>query len=349
MDLTRFDFNVHNFLNSESVETMTDAEVGQYVLLLSKSWALAKDASLPDNSALLARWAHCDSVSLNVLKKFPQVETADGARRRNGVLFTEWQRAVTRSQQKRDAVNVRWENKRNTPVSQDVLHPVIPKPNQAVPIQTEPIQTESEAVVSKRDRFAQIAGKRKLSANEGKDVDYLIRQYGDGNAQTVIDDFALWFAEAGAGYDYPISGYLKVAQSRLQSGVQSAIIQSDPRINEIVAFVFTVSQQAPRGADVAELLADYSQEEIQDAFKAYTDNLDEFGLKGSARTFFKDGAGAGIILARRQKKAADVALEASTKASIEAGIAGRRLSLEELTKKIADEEKLADQLGDKPF
>ena len=348
MDLTRFDFHALRFMESENVKSMTAEEVGQYVLLLCAAWLGAKDATLPNNPLYLARTARCEygeTVSPLVMERFHIVDTQWGDRLQNDTLFGEWTRAVERSQKKRNAVAVRWDNRRNTPVEQLV----IPNPIQAIPIQANPSQTEPEAVVSKRDRFAQIAGKRKLSANEGKDVDYLIRQYGDGNAQTVIDDFALWFAEAGAGYDYPISGYLKVAQSRLQSGAQSAIIQSDPRINEIVAFVFTVSQQAPRGADVAELLADYSQEEIQDAFKAYTDNLDEFGLKGSARTFFKDGAGAGIILARRQKKAADVALEASTKASIKTGLESRRAEADARKKRMDEEQQLADQLGDKPF
>ena len=90
--------------------------------------------------------------------------------------------------------------------------------------------------------------------------------------------------------------------------------------------MYTISKQAARGVDVAKLLADYSQGEILDAFRAYAEPLDEWNLANSARVFFKDGAGAGIILARKQKKAADAALEASTKASIETGLVERRLS-----------------------
>jgi hypothetical protein len=346
VDLTRFDFNVHNFLNSESVESMTDAEVGQYVLLLSKSWALAKDASLPDNPVMLARWAHCDVVSPNVLKKFPQVETVDGVRRRNGVLFTEWSRAMARSQQKRDAVNVRWGNSRNTPVSPDVLHPVIPKPNQSKPYQAVPDQTESETDMSMKKRILETAGKRSMSQFEADDVRRLNRLYGE----SLIEDFRAWMDEQPQGSDMYISSYLKVAENRLKGEQERGIIQSDPRINDIVARVYDAVQRAPRLPDVVKLLgAGYDLPEIVEAFQAYSEPLDDYERKFAAKTFFQDGAGEGIILARRQKKAADAALEASTKASIETGLEARRAEADARKKKIDEEEKLAEQLGDNPF
>lgn len=95
-DLTRFDFNAYNFLNSETVEIMTDAEIGQYIMLLAKSWTLGKGASLPDDPELLAKWAHCKRVSDRVLFKFPLADTEFGPRRRNSVLFAEWLRTLER-------------------------------------------------------------------------------------------------------------------------------------------------------------------------------------------------------------------------------------------------------------
>jgi hypothetical protein len=96
-DFTRFDFNAHDFLNSESVEAMTDAEIGQYIMLMAKSWLIAKAASLPDDLDLLARWAHCPKVSERVLAKFPLMDTEFGPRRRNEVLYKEWIKTLNRT------------------------------------------------------------------------------------------------------------------------------------------------------------------------------------------------------------------------------------------------------------
>jgi hypothetical protein len=87
---TRFDFHVVDFMNSEDVERMTSDEVGQYILLLCKSWLIGKDTTLPDDPEYLAKQARCKKVSSLVMKKFPLMETAEGPRRRNEILYGEW-------------------------------------------------------------------------------------------------------------------------------------------------------------------------------------------------------------------------------------------------------------------
>lgn len=84
-------------MNSEDVERMTDAEVGQYMLLLCKSFVSGKAASLPDDPKYLAKWARCKRVSDLVLSKFPLVETEWGRRRRNETIYGEWLSAADRS------------------------------------------------------------------------------------------------------------------------------------------------------------------------------------------------------------------------------------------------------------
>ncbi len=96
-DLTRFDFHVNRFMNSYSVDMMDASEVGQYLLLLCKSWQMDKECCLPDDPAYLARHARVQEVSPRVLEKFPVVETIDGPARRNGPLYEEWQKACERS------------------------------------------------------------------------------------------------------------------------------------------------------------------------------------------------------------------------------------------------------------
>jgi hypothetical protein len=197
-----------------------------------------------------------------------------------------------------------------------------------------------------KNRINQSAGSKIVDQRNSAEFELLARKYGK---EVVIADFEAWYGTTDGLLQWPGSAYLKIANSRLQSGAQSAIIQSDSRINEIIAFVYTVSQQAPRSADVAKMLAENSQEDIQEAFKEYADGLDDFGLKNSVRAFFKDGAGAGIILARRQKKAADAKLAVSIAMSIDTGVEARRAEADARKKKIDDEEKLADKLGDSPF
>lgn len=84
-------------MNSEDVESMSDAEVGQYILLLCKSFVSGKAASLPDDLLYLAKVARCTKVSDLVLKKFPMVETTWGRRRRNEAMYGEWLSAADRS------------------------------------------------------------------------------------------------------------------------------------------------------------------------------------------------------------------------------------------------------------
>lgn len=100
-DLTRFDFHAKRFYFSENVRVMSAEEVGQYLLLLVESWMGGKDASLPDNSVLLARYARVQQVSENVLAMFPVIETEHGARRRNETLFQEWSKANQRVEEGR--------------------------------------------------------------------------------------------------------------------------------------------------------------------------------------------------------------------------------------------------------
>jgi hypothetical protein len=146
-DLTRFDFNAKNWLNSEHVEVMTDAEIGQYIMLLAKSWLMGKDVTLPDEPVLLAKWAHCSKVSNRVLDRFPLVETESGSRRRNDTLFQEWKAATARSFVASDSGKkgneIRWASPSNRPAMATQSRQESPKPNQAVPNQSnQTIQSE---------------------------------------------------------------------------------------------------------------------------------------------------------------------------------------------------------------
>jgi uncharacterized protein YdaU (DUF1376 family) len=97
VELTRFDFHVVRFFESNDVESMTDREIGQYVLLLCKSFLSGKAASLPDDPKYLAKWARCRKVSPKVMAKFPLVDTEWGPRRRNETMYGEWLVAMERS------------------------------------------------------------------------------------------------------------------------------------------------------------------------------------------------------------------------------------------------------------
>src|ERR1700676_4597382 len=113
MDLTRFDFHVVRFMNSESVERMSPTEIGQYLLLLCKSWLSNKDASLPDDLRYMAAAAKSDSISELVVSMFPIVDTPWGKRRRNETLYGEYLMAVERSGSARERGARRWDAVRN--------------------------------------------------------------------------------------------------------------------------------------------------------------------------------------------------------------------------------------------
>jgi hypothetical protein len=72
IDLTRFDFHALRFLKSEDVELMTAEEVGQFVLLMCNAWLGGKAASLPNNAALLAKYARCERVSDAVMGEWKE-------------------------------------------------------------------------------------------------------------------------------------------------------------------------------------------------------------------------------------------------------------------------------------
>jgi hypothetical protein len=155
-DLTRFDFHVVRFMNSYDVEIMTDAEIGQYILLLCKSWLLAHDATLPDDIDYLSRIARTPRLSERVLAKFPVVETERGTMRRNPALFEEWERASERSDSARERV-ARRSDRSPTVVLTAVkpacvlsAYPNQTNPNQIKPSQIDPSQ-ESESAFSSSD------------------------------------------------------------------------------------------------------------------------------------------------------------------------------------------------------
>lgn len=110
-DITRVTFNVLNFSNSETIESFSNEEVGQWVRLWCKSVLLGKEASLPDDLPLLAKYAETNvrKLSQRVLDTFPVVLTEYGPRRRNRVLYEEWVRVCGKSEKAREDANVRWE------------------------------------------------------------------------------------------------------------------------------------------------------------------------------------------------------------------------------------------------
>lgn len=211
-ELTRFDFHVHNFLNSEDVENMTSDEVGQYFLLLCHAFVKGREASLPDEPAILARYARVKKVSDLVMKKFPLVDTEWGPRRRNDPLYKEFLRAKARSEGGRKAVAERWENEPNT----DVIRPynetksavnTHTNPYQTIPNQPTPIQSNQGGFSpgnwkTLAIRFRGVLGKfiSSTKTNKQKYTEFC-NQFGEDKILTVFNDWAeqnkSWVGEKG--------------------------------------------------------------------------------------------------------------------------------------------------------
>ena len=205
-DLTRFDFNAHNFLQSETVEVMTDAEIGQYIMLLAKAWTLAKAASLPDDLDLLAKWSHCRKVSDKVLFKFPVVDTEFGPRRRNEVLYKEWLKALDRTniavESGRVGAATRWAAHRD-PIGLEIAQT---KPSQAVPNQSNQSNGASDfknlAIRYRRAFATRLSGSKNVRQRYAE----ACRTYGES---IVLEMFDNWSATAGWIKDWAAEGKLR--------------------------------------------------------------------------------------------------------------------------------------------
>lgn len=113
VELTRMDFHVLRFMDSNDVEDMSAAEVGQFCLLLFKAWLGAKDVTLPVDEKKLAKYARVKKVSDLVLKQFPVVDTKEwGPCRQNKVQLQVWWTAKQRSEAGKAGAAGRWDKER---------------------------------------------------------------------------------------------------------------------------------------------------------------------------------------------------------------------------------------------
>jgi len=163
----------------------------------------------------------------------------------------------------------------------------------------------------------------------------------------VVSDFELWAEEIrGQELDNPVREYLKKAPQRLQQVKATTERENDPRIAEISSFIFLLINRTPHQDDVKKLLTQYTQEEIQEAFKCYVEPLDEFEQKQAIRNFFRGGGADGIILARKKQKEAmekQVQIEA---ASLLAAIQQAEKDREERSCSVREEENAGNPFGD---
>ncbi len=115
--LTRFDFDVVDFLGSPDVASMSATEVGQYVLLLCAAWVGGRNATLPNDLKMLAKLARAPrGVSRRVLSKFPQTRATDRVLVRHNLRLTkEWNFACERAQRRHEkaqkAATIGWEQR----------------------------------------------------------------------------------------------------------------------------------------------------------------------------------------------------------------------------------------------
>jgi uncharacterized protein YdaU (DUF1376 family) len=94
--LTRFDFDVDDFLGSEDVKMMDDRTCGQYIFLLLEAWDIGKDCTLPDDEVALVKLSRSTTGKVEpiVLKKFRKT---DNGRLVNDRLLKEWRAAQQRA------------------------------------------------------------------------------------------------------------------------------------------------------------------------------------------------------------------------------------------------------------
>lgn len=134
---------------------------------------------------------------------------------------------------------------------------------------------------------------------------------------TVVDDFAKWAESVrDVNPEHPISEYLKIVDERL-GNTRPEVIEN-PFVNSIIARVYKLTGRPATKASINTLLADFSGEEILDAFTEYASRLEDTELQYSVKNFFHDGGASGIILARRENKEARDRLQAQEDAAVAA-------------------------------
>ena len=183
-------------------------------------------------------------------------------------------------------------------------------------------------------------GPKRLQPQEVFKIESMAATYGKG---LILTDFEAWAEEVrGKDFNYPVSQYIRIADARVKEISASGERKDDPRIVQISAFVFTLTNRTPHQDDIKKMLVKYSQDEIQNAFKAYATPLDDYETKFAIKNFFRDGGGDGVILSLRQMKAADEKRQIEVDASIAAGEFVAKMERDQL---LASE----DDGGDKSF
>ena len=191
-------------------------------------------------------------------------------------------------------------------------------------------------------------GKRQLYPQETE----MLRSLGSvyGNA-TVEADFVLWAEEKrGEDIDNPVRSYARLAAARLKT-VQMEIEQkADPRIVEITGFVFGLINRTPHPDDIKRFLVNYSQTEIQDAFRAFAEPLDEYEKKFAIKNFFRDNGGEGVIYSIKRAKVVAEQQAREVELSTAQGLLQAEREQQARIKQMEEEEHQdASREGSKPF
>ena len=122
-------------------------------------------------------------------------------------------------------------------------------------------------------------------------------------AAAVVTDFEKWCNEnLDRQFKHPIYEYLKAVDTRLGSlPEEQRADASDPKVAKLRSATYELTGVLPAAAAVAELVLNFSVDEIKAALVEYTDSMEDKEIKSAVRAFYSSGGGAAIILARRRR------------------------------------------------
>jgi len=191
-------------------------------------------------------------------------------------------------------------------------------------------------------------GQTRLQPQETFKLESLAADYG----KSVVEaDFISWCEEVrGADHNYPVSVYIRAADARLKSLAAAEDQAEDPRIVTLSAYVFGLVRRTPHPADVKKFLAKYSLEDIQEAFKAFAEPLDEYEQKWAIKNFFRDNGGEAMVLYIVQKKEAALRQAREVEMSTAQGLLQAEREQQARIKQMEEEERQDSYRdGSKPF
>lgn len=139
---------------------------------------------------------------------------------------------------------------------------------------------------------------RGVPKSMGEKVELIELAYGRA---AILEGFQKWCDDPSQTHtSFPVTEYIRRIDTLL--GNDQRVSPEDPRVADLRAVTFELTQVLPRLEGVRNLLALHSVDEIKDALIEYIPNVKEGYMDSAMRNFYDDLGATAVIYARRNRK-----------------------------------------------